>query len=96
MKGLCRLSGMNRQSVVMWGAGGWGLGGARWGWGGGRRVLSQVESFRLHERDTNDQYVVHFCVCEHVSTPVLTMDNIYIQMYVYRLCIYNKQKSTDI
>ena len=82
----------------MWSCGGQGGGGGGGGarWGGGRRVLSQVESFRLHQRDTNDQYVVHFCVCEHVSTPVLTVDNRYIQMYMYRLCIYNKQNATDI
>ena len=33
---------------------------------------------------------------EHVSTPVPTVDNIHIQIYVYMLCIHNRQKDTSI
>ena len=33
-------------------------------------------------------------IIEHVSTPVPTVDNIHIQIYVYMLCIQNRQKDT--
>ena len=43
---------------------------------------------------------IHYNECntitEHVSTPAPTMDNRRIQTPMYRLCIHNKQKDTDI
>ena len=42
------------------------------------------------------QYNEYNTIIEHVSTPVPTMDNRRIQTYTYRLCIYHKQKATDI
>ena len=35
-------------------------------------------------------------IIEHVSTPVPTVDNIHIQIYIYMLCIHNRQKGTSI
>ena len=43
---------------------------------------------------------IHYNKCntitEHVSTPAPTMDNRRIQTRMYRLCIHNKQKGTDV
>ena len=41
------------------------------------------------------QYNEYGTVVEHVSAPVPKVDNIYIQIYMYKLCIHNKYKGTD-
>ena len=38
-------------------------------------------------------------IIEHVNTPIPTVDNIHIQIYMYRVCVHNRQKRyihTDI
>ena len=42
------------------------------------------------------QYNKYNTIIEHISTPVATVDNIHIQIYMHMLYIHNRQKDTSI
>ena len=48
---------------------------------------------KCHELKKNkNQYNKYNTIIEHVITPVPTVDNIHIQIYMYRVCIHNRRK----